>query len=120
MSSPRLEGSQPAHPVARADKLAARERLLRAVELLPEDTSVTLSRDALIDALIGPEPTAPEPQPSPSGDRLLTVAQVADVLGMSPRWVYDNAEKLPFTRRIKRGVLRFSQMGLDKYLSTKR
>ena len=104
-------------PHAALAKLTARERVLRVVELMPELPSVTLPRDLLLEALRGAEPTPSEPQPSTSGDRLLTANQVAEVLGCSPRWVYDNADSLPFTRRIKPGMLRFSEKGLQRYLS---
>ncbi len=50
-------------------------------------------------------------------DRLLTVKQAAPVLGMSTDWLYRNAERLPFTRRTGRRVLRFSERGLTRYLA---
>ena len=106
-------------PLALGDEVTAREQLLQAIELLPEGASVMLRREQLLDALNGPEPTPSETQPSTSGDRLLTANQVAEVLGCSPRWVYDNADSLPFTRRIKPGMLRFSEKGLQRYLSMK-
>ena len=110
-------GPRASPPLALGDEVTAREQLLQAVELLPEGASVMLRREQLLDALRGPEPTPSEPQPSTSGDRLLTANQVAEVLGCSPRWVYDNADSLPFTRRIKSGMLRFSEKGLQRYLS---
>jgi excisionase family DNA binding protein len=48
-------------------------------------------------------------------DCLLTVEQVAETLNVSPDWVYDNARRLPFTRKLGPKMLRFSRKGLQKY-----
>lgn len=50
-----------------------------------------------------------------TADQLLDVAQAADRLGMSTDYVYRHADELPFTRRNGR-ALRFSSLGIDKYL----
>ena len=52
-------------------------------------------------------------------DKLLTPEQAAAILGMSTKWLYRNAPKLPFTRKLGRKTLRFSQVGLQKYLATR-
>ena len=52
-----------------------------------------------------------------AGDSLLTVAQAAPRLGVSPDWLYRRADRLPFTRRLGR-QLRFSSLGLDAYLAS--
>jgi excisionase family DNA binding protein len=61
----------------------------------------------------------PQPVPTPShdgtADRLLTVAQVAERLGVTKRWVYRRVGKLPFARRIGAGTLRFSERGLERW-----
>lgn len=49
------------------------------------------------------------------GDRLLTAAEAAEVLGVSPGHVYANAERYPFTVQDGR-LKRFSQRGLQAYL----
>ena len=59
-------------------------------------------------------PTATEP------DRFMTAEQVAPVLGVTPRWLYRHAGKLPFTRRLSRKALRFSEAGLRRYLASRR
>jgi excisionase family DNA binding protein len=53
-------------------------------------------------------------------DTLLTVKEVARVLSVSEYWVYDNAHKLPFTRKLGPKMLRFSRNGLQKYMETRR
>ena len=59
-------------------------------------------------------PVTPEP------DTLLTVAQVAPILEVTPKWLYRHADRLPFTRRLSRKALRFSDTGLKKWLATRR
>jgi len=46
-----------------------------------------------------------------SSTRLLTTAQASVLLGMSQRWLYQYADRLPFTRRLGR-TLRFDEAGL--------
>ncbi len=55
-----------------------------------------------------------QPQPSES-DRLLTVKEAADRLGISRDWVYRHAEKLPFTVRLGSRLL-FSAQGIERYI----
>ena len=51
-------------------------------------------------------------QPS---DRLLDVAEAAELLGMSPDTLYRKAATFPFTVRVRRS-LRFSKLGLEKHI----
>ena len=46
--------------------------------------------------------------------RLLTTAQASELLGMSQRWLYQHADRLPFTRRLGR-TLRFDEAGLQEW-----
>src|SRR5262249_43154584 len=48
-------------------------------------------------------------------DDLLDAHQAARRLGMSIGWLYKNARKFPFTRRIGRRTLRFSAAGIADY-----
>ena len=50
-------------------------------------------------------------------DRLLTVQEAAQRLAVTPRWLYRHAGDLPFTVRLGR-LLRFSERGLDRWLSS--
>lgn len=62
-----------------------------------------------------------DPQPSGSeGDRLLEAAEVATRTGMSLDWIYRNAPRLPFTRRMGSRTLRFSEAGLVRWLAQQR
>src|SRR5262245_56320595 len=49
-------------------------------------------------------------------DELLDAKEASRRMGYSTRWLYKNADSLPFTIRQKSGRLRFSKHGLDKYL----
>ena len=50
----------------------------------------------------------------PATDRLLTAEEAAPRLGATVRWLYDQAKTLPFTKRLSRKCLRFSEMGLRR------
>jgi len=57
----------------------------------------------------------PEEQGQP--DRLLTAKEVAPILAVAPRWIYRHHKTLPFTKRLPGKGLRFSEVGLQKYMS---
>ncbi len=59
------------------------------------------------------------PAPAPV-DRLLDVDQAAALLGVEPQWLYRHSARLPFTRRLSRHCLRFSLLGLQRYLERPR
>jgi predicted DNA-binding transcriptional regulator AlpA len=52
-------------------------------------------------------------------DRLLTVHQAAERLGLSASQVYKQAHGWPFTRKLSAKALRFSEAGLERWLSSK-
>jgi len=53
-------------------------------------------------------------------DRLLTAQESAQMLCVSPDWLYRNARKLPFTRRLGPKMLRFSRLGIEKWIATRK
>ena len=53
-------------------------------------------------------------------DRLLEAAEAAACLSVSEDWVYRHAKKLPFTRKLGPKMLRFSSLGIRKYLATRK
>ncbi len=56
-------------------------------------------------------------QPGPAAeDRLLTVKEAAEKLGVSEDWLYRKAGKLPFTVRLGSRQVRFSERGIEKYI----
>ena len=49
-------------------------------------------------------------------DELIDAKEASRRMGYSTRWLYNNADSLPFTVRQKTGRLRFSKRGLEAYL----
>ncbi|MGH2406356.1 MAG: helix-turn-helix transcriptional regulator [bacterium] len=90
--------------------------LQAAVEALPPGSSVTLPRDALLQALNGKGAAPPAREPE-QPDRLLTVLEAAKRLGVSKRYVYGHADEYPFSRRLGPKTLRFSERGLERWLA---
>jgi excisionase family DNA binding protein len=57
---------------------------------------------------------------APEKDRLLTPEEAAERLGQNVRWLYRHAKELPFTRRISRKNLRFSEASLLRWLAARK
>jgi len=53
-------------------------------------------------------------------DTLLSPEETAAIMGVTPRWLYRHAATLPFTRRISRKNLRFSEAGLRRWIAAKK
>lgn len=51
-----------------------------------------------------------------NGDNLLDVNQAALKLGMSKDYLYRNAAHLPFTVRVGKKHVRFSEIGIDRFI----
>ena len=100
------------------ERIYTLDDLRRAIEALPPGSSVTLPRDALLQAING-NGAAPTPAPE-QPDRLLTVSEAATRLGVSRRYVYGHADEFPFVRRLGPKTLRFSERGLEKWLARTR
>ena len=74
--------------------------------------------DAIVEGVVkklGVSNDHPEPE-----ERLLSAEQAAQMMGVSPDWLYRHAKKLPFTRKLGPKILRFSYQGLLKWLATRR
>ncbi len=54
------------------------------------------------------------------GDKLLSAEKAAEILSVSPDWLYRHGRQLPFTRKLAPRVLRFSAQGIQKYLATRK
>jgi predicted DNA-binding transcriptional regulator AlpA len=54
------------------------------------------------------------------GDRLLDPAEAAKLLSVSEDWLYHNARKLPFTRKLGPRLLRFSYQEMIKWMESKK
>ena len=53
------------------------------------------------------------------GDRLLDAEEASKVLSVSPDWLYKHHKKLSFTRKLGPKMLRFSRLGIEKWLRTR-
>ena len=42
------------------------------------------------------------------------------MLSVSPDWLYRKARKLPFSRKLGPKMLRFSHLGIEKWIATKK
>jgi excisionase family DNA binding protein len=59
-------------------------------------------------------------EPTRSRDRNLTADEAAKMLGMKKSWIYRHSGELPFTRRLSRRAIRFSEKGVRRWLETRR
>ena len=53
-------------------------------------------------------------------DHLLDAEEAAKLLSVSEDWLYRQAKKLPFSRKLSPKMLRFSSQGIQKYLATRK
>jgi predicted DNA-binding transcriptional regulator AlpA len=53
-------------------------------------------------------------------DRLLTADEAASLLRVTPRWLYRRSSRLPFTRRLSRKALRFSETGIRRWMAARK
>ena len=53
-------------------------------------------------------------------DRLLDPVEAAKLLSVSEDWLYHQARKLPFTRKLGPRLLRFSYQGMLKWMESKK
>jgi predicted DNA-binding transcriptional regulator AlpA len=97
-----------------------------AIDLSHEAALALLAQVAMIQAalvarlLSDQAETAGRHTPAPEmPDRLLTPNETAERLGVTSRWLYRHARHLPFTRRLSRKVLRFSEAGLRRWQASR-
>jgi len=55
-----------------------------------------------------------------SEDRFLDAQEAATLLSVSEDWLYRNAKKLPFTKKLGPKMLRFSYKGIIKWLESRK
>ena len=84
-----------------------------------EEAALLLAQVAAIQAGLavriasaGQSNSAPRRQ---EDDRLISVEDAAERLGVTTRWMYRHAGHLPFSRRLSRKALRFSELGLKRW-----
>ena len=98
----------------------------RADELPQTQISVALAKITTVASslaarlVLGTIP-AHEPAGLPPRDRLLTIDEAAEKLGgVKKGWLYRHSARLPFTVRVSPRRLRFSELGIDKYIVQRR
>ncbi len=65
------------------------------------------------------EPAAAVPA-APETDRMLTPDEAAAILRRSRRWLYRNADRLPFVKRLSPKSILCSESGIRRWLATRR
>ena len=50
-------------------------------------------------------------------DRLIDASEAAKLLSVTEDWLYRHGKKLPFTRKLGHKMLRFSYVGIQRYLA---
>ena len=96
----------------RAHELSGAEAAALLIELA--------SLQTVVAARLSANPTATPASNSDSDtDRLLTAEEVAERLQRSVDWVYRQAKHWPFTRRLTRRTVRFSEAGLQRFLTAR-
>ncbi len=78
------------------------------------------SFEALLRRIVREEIQAANQNGHHEGDRLLDAEKAAEILSVSPSWLYRYGKRLPFTRKLAPRVLRFSYQGIQKYLATRK
>jgi hypothetical protein len=95
------------------------------VHQIPALVAELASRQATLCALQGALMTrlltsaADEAASHKSDDRLMTADEVASTLGVNRRWVQRRAKRLPFARRISDHAIRYSEMGLKRWMANR-
>ncbi len=95
---------------------AAREASL---ERLPELSAALARLSALVSLRLTTEPLRDLQEALRAGakaDRLLTVQEAAQRLGLTEDWLYRHYRELPFTRKVGEQTLRFSESGIDRWI----
>lgn len=92
---------------------------LDAVILLAEVAAIQATLAARIASQHRTAPAGVPATPATDGDRLLTPDEAAERLSVSRQWLYRHAKGLPFTRKLSRKALRFSEAGLRRWQATR-
>lgn len=104
--------SSPAAPDIRA-------ALRVLAEALPPSAAVPVPRETLLDLLDVHAPCV-VPAAAPTPDRLLSAEEAAQLLGVSPRWLYRHGARQSFTHKLGRRTVRYSERGLMKWKDRQR
>jgi hypothetical protein len=93
-----------------------REALLALATAVAPDQGVTVPASWLLDFLAQVEVAE---RIQPAGEALLTVAQAAARMRVTPGYLYRRAKSLPFARKLSHRVLRFDPKGLEVWMAAR-
>lgn len=83
-----------------------------------------LARSASVHCVLTAELIARVEEPAPvdvvESDIMLKTAEACMLLCRSPRWLYRNSKRLPFTRRLSARSMVFSKRGIERWLATRK
>ena len=91
-----------------------------ALRLAPREAAAMLAQLEGLSAVLRVAAAAQVPSGErllDAADRLLTVQEAAERLGMTAKMVYRRHRKWPFTRHPSPGTLRFSERGLECWMA---
>src|SRR4051812_12115944 len=104
-------------PASEPTRQTSADDLRRAAELLPEGASLTIPREALLDALAASSnadtPVTPKVR---EADRWISADEVGQRLSVSRRYVYAHRRSFPFAKELPGGSIRFSEAGLLRWM----
>jgi hypothetical protein len=96
------------------------------MDMLPDIANLSRAQLVALLIVIGgrlaeeSEPLTPAALPQPEPDEMLTTEEAAAMLRRSPRWIYRNADKLPFVKHLSKRSMVHSRKGIERYLATRR
>ena len=111
------------------DRAAVLHQLLQdpaRVHALPRDEAIALLTQlatlqvALLRIACGPVEGPRHEMERLPAEEMLEAGEAAAMLGVSVRWLYRNAKRLPFTRPIAPKIVRFSRQGIQRWLATRK
>lgn len=92
----------------------------RASDLSPIEAGEMLAKVAAIQTILMGRVLSGSPGHSTvNEDRLLDVVEASKILNCTEDWLYRNAKKLPFAKRISVRQLRFSSHGIERYIKNR-
>lgn len=111
-----------ARPLSLVEILTAPQRILELpLEVIPPLLcQLSALQNALAARLLQTQVHANDSEEADPTDQLLTPSQAAAMMGVTKRWIYRHAPRLPFTKRLSNKTLRFSQRGLKQWLQRRR
>ena len=75
---------------------------------------------ALASVLLTPKVLNKQKGEADPHDRMLSAEEAASILRRKRRWIYRNAHRLPFVRRLSARSMLHSKQGIERYLASRR